>query len=41
MNCELFRTVLVLTDSKRTEEGVYIIPYSFVAALGIGKCEEQ
>jgi hypothetical protein len=41
MSSELFRTVLVLTDSKRTEEGVCIILYNFVAALGIGKKEEQ
>jgi len=41
MSSKLFRIILVLIESKRTGEGVYIISYSFVAALGIGKEEEQ
>jgi hypothetical protein len=41
MSSKLFRTVLVLIEVNRTGEGVYIISYNFVAALGIRKEEEQ
>jgi len=41
MSSKLFRTILVLIESKRTGEGVYIISYNFVAASGFRKEEEQ
>ena len=40
MSSKLFRIVFMLIESKRTGEGVYIISYNFVAALGIRKEEE-
>jgi hypothetical protein len=41
MSNKLFRTVLVLIELKKTGEGVYIMPYNFVAALGIRNEEKQ
>jgi hypothetical protein len=41
MSSKLFRTVLVVIESKRKGEGMCIISYNFVAALGIRKEEEQ